>query len=270
MTVTITPTGGALGAQVSDIDLRAPLDEETVGRIRAAFLAHSLLLIRSQQISKDDQVRFSRCFGEPVPHPTNTRDRDPQVPEITVISNIVEAGQAVGALGNDEVAFHADLVFLHEPGSVSILYCVETPTEGGNTFWTNGYAAYDALDPATKAKIEDVKAVYVHRNPAYNPPTPPQHPLVCIHPESGRPTLFISPSSAERVVGMDETEGRQLLDDLFAHAIQPRFVWEHSWQPGDLIVWDNRCTMHRRESFDNSQRRLMLRTQLLGPVTKEP
>jgi len=268
MSVTITSTGGPLGVRVEGVDLRQPLDNQTVAQIRGAFLEHCLLLIPGQQMSKEDQVRFSSYFGEPVPHPTNIRDRDPQVPEITIISNIVEAGRAVGALGNDEVAFHADLVFLHAPGSVSLLYCVETPAEGGNTFWTNGYAAYDALDPATKAKIEGVKAVYVHRNPAYNPPTPPEHPLVCVHPESGRRTLFISPSSAERVVGLDEAEGRQLLDDLFAHAIQPRFVWEHKWQPGDLIVWDNRCTMHRRESFDNSQRRLMLRTQLVGPVTK--
>lgn len=268
MPVTISPTGGALGAQVEGIDLRQPLNEQTAAQIRAAFLEHCLLLFRGQQISKADQVRFSAIFGEPVPHPTNSRDRDPEIPEITIISNIVEEGRAVGALGNDEVAFHADLVFLHEPGSVSLLYCVETPNAGGNTFWTNGYAAYDALDDATKAKIEGLAAVYVHRNPAYNPPTPPQHPLVCVHPESGRRTLFISPSSAERVVGMEEEEGRRLLDELFAHAIQPRFVWEHRWQPGDLIVWDNRCTMHRRESFDNSQRRLMLRTQLVGPVTK--
>jgi taurine dioxygenase len=264
----IIPTGGALGAEVRGVDLSQPLDDQTVAQLRRAFHDHCVLLFRNQQLSKTEQVRFTGYFGAPVPHPTNTRDRDADVPEITIISNIEEDGQAVGALGNAEVHFHADLVFLHEPGAVSILYCVETPESGGDTMWTNGYAAYDALDDATKERIDGLQATYVHRNPAYNPPEPPAHPLVATHPETGRKSLFISPSSAHAVEGMDDDAGESLLNELFNHATQERFVWRHQWQPGDLILWDNRCTMHRREAFDNSQRRLMLRTQTLGAPSR--
>ncbi|NJN82346.1 MAG: TauD/TfdA family dioxygenase [Caldilineaceae bacterium] len=141
------------------------------------------------------------------------------------------------------------------------------PASGGDTYWSSGYAGYETLDPQTQARIANLSAVYVHRNPAYNPPTPPVHPLVCVHPETRRKTLFLSPSSAQSVVGLDEQSGRALLDELYAHATQPQFVWRHQWRPGDLIMWDNRCTMHRRDSFDDSQRRYMRRTQVLGPIT---
>lgn len=263
----VQSTGGALGSVVNGLDLQQPLDEETVASLKTAFTEHSWLLFRQQSLTKADQVRFSRYFGEAVPHPTNTRDRDPAIPEVTIISNVVEAGQAIGALGNAEVHFHADLVFLHKPGSVSILYCVETPSKGGDTYWSNGYAGYEALDDAIKAKIANLQVIYEHARPEYNPPTPAIHPLVCTHPESGRKTLFVSPSSAKKIVGIDEAESHNLLGNLIDHATQPQFVWRHQWQAGDLVMWDNRCTLHRRDGFDDSQRRIMWRTQLLGHPT---
>lgn len=264
----IIPTDAVLGADVVGLDLREPLAPETVAQVQAAFHSYAVLRFRGQQLSKAQQVAFSRYFGEPVPHPTNTRDRDPEQPEITVISNIEENGKAVGALGNAELTFHADLVFLHTPGSISILYCVETPDQGGDTYWSSGYAGYASLDDRTKAQIEGIGVAYVHTNPAYNPPTPPVHPLVCTHPETGRKTLFLSPNAAQRMMGIEEETGRALLEQLYAHASQERFVWRQQWQPGDLIMWDNRCTMHRRDGFPQDQRRLMWRTQLLGPCTR--
>jgi taurine dioxygenase len=170
--LTIIPTSGALGAEIQGIELRHPLDETAVALLQTVFYDHCLLLFRQQQLTKAEQVRFSRYFGDPVPHPTNTRDRDPEWPEITIISNIEENGKAIGALGNEEIHFHADLVFLHTPGSVSLLYCVETPTQGGDTLWSNGYAGYAALDAVQQAQLAGLKAVYVHANPAYNPPLP--------------------------------------------------------------------------------------------------
>lgn len=266
--IEIVPTEAALGADVAGVDLRKPLTAETVTQIRDAFHTHAVLRFRGQQLSKAEQVEFSRYFGEPVPHPTNTRDRDPEQPEITIISNIEENGKAVGALGNAELTFHADLVFLHTPGSISLLYCVETPNQGGDTYWSSGYAAYEALDEATKRQIANLGARYVHNNPAYNPPTPPVHPLVCTHPETGRKTLFLSPNAAQCITSMADDAGRRLLDQLYHHATKERFVWRHHWQPGDLIMWDNRCTLHRRDGFPQDQRRLMWRTQLLGPCTR--
>ena len=130
----IKPTGGALGADVSGVDLREPLSADSQSRLREAFAEHALLRIRSQQLSRDDLTRFSCCFGEPVEHPANRRDRAPLNPLITIIASIEENGRAIGALGNAELKFHADLVFLHTPGSVSILYCVECPPTGGDTY----------------------------------------------------------------------------------------------------------------------------------------
>lgn len=264
----ITPTGGALGADISGLDLRTPLAEDAQAELRNAFYAHSLLRIRGQRLSRDDLTRFSASFGEPVVHPTNKRDRDPENPLITIISNIEENGRALGALGNAELKFHADLVFLRTPGSVSILYCVECPATGGDTYWSNNYTAYDTLDAATRARIADLKVVYVHRNPAYNPPQPAAHPLLCTHPQTRRKMLFVSPSSAHRIEGLDDAaDAKTLLDNLLVHATQDKLVWRHHWQPGDVIVWDNRVTLHRRDAFDNNARRLMWRTQLLGPLS---
>lgn len=261
-----------MGATVTGLDLREPLTDKLVEELRNAFHTHCVLCFRGQTISKAQQVGFSRYFGDPVPHPTNTRDRDPEHPEVTIISNIQEAGKAIGALGNDEIRFHADLVFLHTPGSISLLYCVETPKQGGDTYWTNGYAGYHALNEETKAKIDGLSAVYVHAKPEYNPPVAPRHPLVCVHPETGRKTLFLSPNAAQSVEdrqgnSLDQVESSALLERLFAHATTEEFTWRHAWQPGDLIMWDNRCTMHRRDGFDASQRRFMWRTQMLGPCT---
>jgi taurine dioxygenase len=263
----ITPTGGALGADVTGLDLRETLGPAAQSRLREAFRGYSLLRLRGQQLTRDDLVRFSTSFGEPVVHPTNHRDRDPQNPLITIISNIEEDGRALGALGNAELKFHADLVFLHTPGSVSILYCVECPSGGGDTYWSNAYRAYDTLDASMRERIAGLKVVYVHRNPAYNPPQPPAHPIVCTHPDTHRKMLFVSPSSAQGIVGLGQGEGQSLLKQLLEHATQDSLVLRHQWQVGDVMVWDNRCTLHRRDAFDHSARRLMWRTQLLGPLS---
>ena len=177
---------------------------------------------------------ISRYFGDSIPHPINTRDRDPEYPAITILSNIKENGRPVGALGNDEVHWHIDLVFLHMPGSVALLYCLETPDRGGDTWWTSGYAAYEALDEPTQQQLDGVSALYRHRRPEYNPPEPAIHPLACVHPVSGRKTLYLSPGSARSVVGLDKAAGAILLQRLGDHLDQPRFSWRHSWRPGDM------------------------------------
>ena len=258
----IRPSGAALGAEVVGLDLGQEPDAAAAEALRRAFLRHSVILFRGQELSKRRQVDFCRLFGEPVPHPTNVRDRDPEAPEICIIANGQEGG--AGALGSDEVAYHADLVFLHEPGAVSMLYCLETPA-GGDTWWTSGYAAYEALDAAERARLRGLKAVYRHRRPEYNPPVPAAHPLVCAHPESGRRTLFLSPGSARSVAGMDGAGGDELINRLADYMTQERFAWRHAWRPGDLVVWDNRCTLHRRDGFDPAARRYMRRVQTLGP-----
>ncbi|MCY4544955.1 MAG: TauD/TfdA family dioxygenase [Gemmatimonadetes bacterium] len=265
-TFEVIPTGGALGAEVTGLDLRRDLDEDTVGRLRAAFLDHCVLFFRDQVISQPDLVRFTRYFGEPVPHVRPQPDRP--IEEIFVISNVTEDGKPIGALGSEGIPFHSDLSYLPEPGTISLLYALEIPDEGGETMWANGYAAYEALNPDVQTRINGLSAVHRHPIDALNTPEPTMHPVVRTHPETGRDVIYVSPHLIYRIAGMEREVGQALLDELIAHAIDPRFVWKHIWQVGDLVMWDNRCTMHRRTPFDDRQRRIMWRTQVFGAGTE--
>jgi taurine dioxygenase len=260
--VAIVPTGGALGGEVQGIDLRRSLDAPVVARLRAALLAHGVLLFRGQHISEAEQVRFTRHFGHPEPHVRVQPDRP--IAEIFVISNVLDQGRPIGALGSGELTFHSDLSYLHAPGSLSLLYAVEVPTVGGDTLWANGYAAYDALDPALRVRVEHRRAVHRHPEAAQNPPTPASHPVIRPHPVTGRRVVYVNPQFTRYIEGMPADESRAVLDRLLAHVTHPRFVWRHRWRAGDLVIWDNRCTMHRREPFDDRQRRIMKRTQIMG------
>jgi taurine dioxygenase len=259
--MTITPTNSALGATIQGIDLSQPLGGETAAQLQNAFYEHSLLIFREQTLTEDDQVHFSKHFCNPEPHPTNSKNRGTR-PEITIISNTDE-----GALGNAEVHFHADLIFLPNPGTVSILYCLETPTEGGDTYWTGNIAAYNALDDDMKQRLENLEIAYAHARPEYNPHEPPRHPIVLTHPESGRKSLYFSPNHAKWVESLSESESQDTITFLTNFLTQEQFIHCHHWQPGDLVMWDNRCTMHRRDSFDNSQRRVMKRTQAVRTIS---
>jgi taurine dioxygenase len=137
------------------------------------------------------------------------------------------------------------------------------PERGGDTTWASGYASYDALSPALKARIAGLRAVHRHPRPQQNPPVPAVHPVVRPHAVTGRPVLYVSPQFTTRIEGLDEEEGGALLKELLDHVTNPRFAWTHQWRVGDLVMWDNRCTMHRRDSFDASARRVMKRTQML-------
>lgn len=258
----VVPTGGALGAEIQGLDLSHPFPEETVNAVRQAFLDHCVIFFRQQDISEEDQVRFTRYFGQPVPHVRSQPDRP--IEEIFIISNVKENGQLIGALGNSEIAFHSDLAYMPQPGTISILYAVELPNQGGETHWANGYAAYEALDDATKERLKGLRATHRHHRDEQNPPEVVDHPIVCTHPETGRKTLYVSPHFAKTILELEEAEGSELLDSLINHAIQPEFVWTHDWQVGDLIMWDNRPTMHRREDFPEDQRRIMKRTQVFN------
>lgn len=258
----VIPSGGALGAEIRGVDLRQPLTTAQAEQVKAAFLEHCVIYLRDQKISEEDQVRFTRHFGKPVPHVREQADR--RIKEIFIISNVSEDGKPIGALGNDEIQFHSDLSYMQEPGSVSMLFAVEVPDEGGDTMWVNGYKAYEELDEELKQHAENLKAVHLHPRPQQNPPTPAVHPVFRTHPETGRKVVYVSPHLTSHIEEVSEKESRELLDRLIAHATQPRFVWRHKWRVGDLLMWDNRCTMHRRESFDNNKRRVMKRTQIFG------
>jgi taurine dioxygenase len=258
----IIPTGGALGAEIRGVDVTKPLAPTDVTELEEAVLRHLLLLFRDQTLTEEEQVRFSRYFGHPEPH---VRDQpDHAVPEIFVVSNVSENGEPIGALGNGELTFHSDLSYLQRPGSFSIVYAVEVPDEGGDTLWANGYAAYDALPEDLRQRVLMLQAVHRHGEEAQNPVVPAIHPIVRTHPETKRRATFVSPQFTRSIVGLTKEESDALLDALFDHVTRPEFVWTHHWRRGDLVMWDNRCTMHRREPFDASARRILKRTQMFG------
>ena len=236
-----------------------------VRRVRQALLDHDVVFWRNQHINEADQIRFTDYFGRPVEHVREQLDRP--IKEIFIISNVVENGQPIGALNNDEISFHSDLSYMPQPGTISILYAVELPTIGGATHWCNCRAAYNALDDDSKARLKGLRAVHRHPIPAQNPPEPAHHPVVCTHPESGHKSLYVSPHLTRCIEGLDAAQSRELLDRLVHHMLQPRFVWTHDWQLDDLIMWDNRSTMHRREAFPAAERRLMKRTQIFNDET---
>ncbi|HIC69166.1 MAG TPA: TauD/TfdA family dioxygenase [Candidatus Latescibacteria bacterium] len=258
----IFPTGGALGAEVRGVDLSQPLSESEVATIRRALLDHFVLLFPGQRITDEELVRFTSYFGRPVEHVRQQRDRP--VKEIFFISNVRENGELIGALGNEEVSFHSDLSYLPQPGTLSLLYAVEVPSSGGDTHWCNCCAAYEALGAAAKDELKGLRALHRHYVDSQNPLEPVTHPVVCTHPDSGRRALYVGPHLTKSIVGMPSTDSDALLQRLYDHLSQPRFIWTHSWCLGDLIMWDNRPTMHRRDAFPDTERRVMKRTQVFN------
>jgi taurine dioxygenase len=258
----VIPTGGALGAEIRGVDLSGPLLEATVRCLWQALLDHCVIFFRDQEISEEQQVHFTSYFDRSCAHVRQQPDRP--VNEVFVISNVEENGQAIGALGNSEVRFHSDLSYLKKPGTLSFLYAVEVPRVGGATQWVNCYAAYEALDKEMQCRLKGLRAVHRHYIESQNPVELVDHPVVRTHSQTGRKSLYVGPHLTKSIVGLSQTESREWLDQLFEHIQQPQFIWTHDWKVGDLVVWDNRPTLHRREPFPPTERRIMKRTQIFG------
>jgi len=266
----IKPLSPALGAEVVGVDTAGPIDDATFDRIRRAWLDHLVLLFRRQTLDDAALVRFTARFGELEEAPLFQGKRYvEQHPEVMIISNVTEGGREIGSLGNAEAFWHTDLNFVVEPPAASCLYAHEVPPTGGDTGFSNMYRALEALPVAVRARIEGLTILHDAR---YNsagylretrvPDT--SHPIVRTHPESGRKGLYLGRRSNARIEGVSESESEALLDTLWQHAVSDAVTWHHQWQPGDLLIWDNRCTLHRRDSFDPTQRRIMHRTQTRG------
>lgn len=284
MTVTVHPTDAALGAEIRGADLSRPLSPADAGAIHAAWLEHLVLLFRGQNLTDSQLIAFSRNFGELEFPPTrllNLKNRIDQKedvpPEINVISNVREDGKPIGQLGAGEAAWHTDSGFVETPPKGSILYSIEVPQDAGNTSFLNMYAAYETLAEDLKARIEGRRAKH---DPSYtsagvrrkdfdevtdvSKSPGPLHPIVRTHPESGRKALYLGRRLNSYIGGLSVAESEELLNSVWAHTEQLKFVWEHRWKVGDVLMWDNRCAMHRRDAFDDSTRRIMHRTQLKG------
>ena len=278
MPITVTPTDAALGAEVGGIDLRHIGDSEFAA-IHRAWLDHLVLLFRGQALNDDDMIAFSRRFGELdfAPIQENGRRFVDGHPEIYVVSNVIENGVAIGSLGAGEAVWHTDMSYLEDPPKASMLYAIEIPPAGGNTGFTNMYLAYDALPDALKQRVAGRRVKhdgtynsggYVRQGvtPTDDPREAPgmYHPLVCTHPETGRKCLYLGRRRNAYIEGLALAESEALLDEVWRYATRDELSWYNTWRVGDVVLWDNRCTMHRRDPFDASSRRIMHRTQMKG------
>jgi len=280
--ITITPLGGALGANVEGVDFSTPLNHADREALEQAWTDHLVLRFRGVgKLSADDLIKFSKNFGSLDTRPISTSDTNPYFevdkPEITIISNVLMDGKPIGGLGSYEAVWHSDMTYVDQPPKGSCLYAVEIPPSGGDTYFANMYEAYETLSPELKEKIKNLSCIHdASRNSAgelrkgfkdIDDPTQTvgaRHPLIRLHPVSQRQALFLGRRRGAYIPGLSLSESEDLLNQLWAHVTQPKFSWGQQWQLGDMVLWDNRCTMHRREAFDTSSRRLMLRTQISG------
>lgn len=283
-TLTVRPSGAALAADIEGIDLNGELQPAQVAALRDAWARHKVLRFRGQQgLTLDGLIRFSRNFGpldlRPKASMAMSREHDALPPEITVISNVKVGGKPLGALGDGEAVWHTDMTYNEIPPKGACLYSVEVPPAGGNTHFADMYTAYETLPEAMKKRIQGLRCVHdASRNSAgelrlgYENVTDPRNtkgaiqPVVSTHAVTGRPCLLLGRRRNAYIVGLELAESEELLDALWAHATRPELTWTQEWKVGDVMMWDNTCTMHKRDAFDPGSRRLMYRTQIAGTV----
>jgi alpha-ketoglutarate-dependent taurine dioxygenase len=271
----IAPLSEHTGAEVRGLDLRDPVDNATRARLNQAFVEGSVLVFRDQQLTPDQLLAAVQLFGDVFPQ-HNTKFALPECPLIHYISNqdrYPDGSRYIAGAG-----YHTDHSNAVEPPKATVLCAVSLPDRGGDTQYVNMHAAYDGLAPEMKAKLAGALAIHVYQSrysvrklqalpETSKVPDAVAHPIVRTHPESGRKALYINPIRTEGVVGMDDTEGLPLLDALLAHATREKYQYRHRWQPGDVVMWDNRCLLHKANGdYDMNQLRYMYRVMLKGDV----
>ena len=276
--ITAIPSGAALAAEIKGVDLRA-ITDTMFAKIHEFWLKHLVLLFRDQHLSDEQLIAFSRKFGELDWAPVQETGRRfvEGHPELYVISNVIEKGEPIGSLGAGEAVWHTDMSYIPQPPKASILYALEVPPSGGDTGFVNMYLGYEGMPPALKRRIDGLKIKhdgtynsggYVRQgveatdDPIHSPGQ--VHPLVCTHPETTRRVLYLGRRRNAYIVGLPLTDSEALLDEVWSYATRDEYTWYNHWHVGDVVLWDNRCTMHRRDAFDATARRIMHRTQIKG------
>lgn len=285
MDIDVRPLCAAVGAEVRGVDLTA-LDDASFATIDAAWQQYSALLFRDQNLDDEALVAFSRRFGDLDQPPNNENGKTfvESRPEIYVVSNVIGPdGVPIGSLGAGEAVWHTDMSYLPEPPDASMLYALEVPPAGGDTWLCGMEAALDSLPASLRERVANLsikhdgtynsggylrKGVVDTGDPVTTVGTP--HPIICEHPVTHRPVLYLGRRRNAYVVGFDREDSEALLDELWRYATRPEHCFAHRWRVGDLLMWDNRSTMHRRDPFDASRRRVMHRTQIKGRVTPRP
>jgi len=275
--VTLSPTGSALGAVVTDLDVSVPLSAEQVLALKAALLDHHVLIFKKQDLSEARFKAFASYFGSvfsPPPEvPVLASKEGGATPEVVLVAN-VEGGYT----GNGELSAHSDHHWTPQPSAGSLLYALEVPETGGDTSFYNMRLAYETLDAETKQRIDSLELITY--NPFLTPKDGPRpkyrfedkplispvfpHPLVRTHPDSGKRILYLDAATEVEVVGLPKQLGAKLIEELRAHLEQSRFRYTHRWSVGDLVYWDNQAVLHARTAFPAEQRRVLKRISLAG------
>ena len=278
MAITAIPLSKHIGAEIRGVDITQPLDEATKKAVYDIWLKHLIVLFRGQELSQQQLIDATHIFGAQAKSNRKKEFSPPgyarMLDGIMLISNIRENGVPIGNLPDGEMWFHHDMLHVEAPHKGTCLYAVEVPTKGGNTCFANCYAAYDAMPTALRDKLEGRRAFHSYtlgeakRGDGKGAPqvNMSSHPVFRTHEETGRKAVYVNRLMTERIEGMEPDESQQTLEAVWDHSENPDWVYEHVWRPHDLIVWDNRCSMHARTDFSEGERRLMMRTTIAGNV----
>ncbi len=277
MAFKVEKLGSALGAEVTGLRLDGALDPEVAAGIVAAWRQHLVLVFRDQTIDDAGLLAFAKSLGDLdlAPALDSKKAHVAAFPEIAVVSNVIENGEPIGGLGSGDLAWHSDMTFQEEPPVGCVLNARETPVGGGFTWFTSLRAATAALPDTLRAEIADWKIVHDHSYtsagtlrhgvvPSADPETGPgaRHKLIWTHPSWQEDFLLLGRRFNAHVVGLPVADSEALLDALWTHATNPAFAMRHEWRPGDVVLWDNLLTMHRRDAFDSGARRVLHRAQI--------
>jgi taurine dioxygenase len=267
----------ALGSQMLGFNASAPFKSSHVQKLIEAWHSGLVCRIRNQYLSKSELIDFSKIFGLPerALHQEKKLTSSTEFPELMIVSNIKKNGRAIGHLGAKEAYWHTDMCYTDVPPIASILYAIEVPSSGGNTEFMNMYSVYDAIPTDL---MEEISALSIKHDRSYTAvgelrygfndvtdvATCPGsiHPIIQQHPFTGKSFLYLGRRLNAHVVGYSVADSEVLLNKLWKYARSPEFCWTQHWAVGDILIWDNRCTMHRRDSFDENTRRVMWRTQI--------
>jgi len=267
---TVRPLSPALGAEIGGVDLRDPIDDALKRRLLDAWHQHLVLLLRGQSLDEDAQVRFAETFGTPA-KVSSGRAFSLKHPSVMLVSNLREDGKPIGALPDGEMHFHTDQCHQETPAKATLLYAIEVPSRGGNTLFANAYAAYATLPDDIKRRIAGRRALNAYtadtmqRSATYSDAKSSYwHPVVRTHPATGRQALYVNRLMTREIEGLPREESEAILQLLFDHQERAEFVYEHVWRSGDILIWDNRCTLHARTDFSAGERRLLRRVTVLG------
>lgn len=272
--IQVQPVGHALGARVTGVDLSRPLKTEEIEQIHAAWTKHLVLVFPGQQLDPDTLIAFTRHFGELDSYDSQPFNRHPEFDQVMLLSNKPINGKVPPGANNGQ-NWHTDLSYTTRPAKATLVYCIEKPSVGGDTMFASMYAAYESLSPKMRSFLDDLEAVNdvslisARRDPAImeafkrlNPPV--VHPAVRIHPESGKPALYVN-DRVRTFVGMSDAESKPIIKFLCEHSVQPRFVYRHRWDVRDLVMWDNRCLTHLAVGdYAPNEVRHMIRTSTMG------